>query len=271
MNLQGALDRLAGRVVELAQLAIVRLPEVLAAIIVALVALVLSSRLSVLTQRLTRRAGGPTGLAQFVGRVVSSSVLVLGGVVVLYSLGLGQLVLSFVASLGIVGFILGFALQDIARQFASGALLLTLRPFDIGDEIRVKEFQGAVVDVQLLTTVLRSVDGLEVLIPNADVYTSPIVNYSRYGLQRGHVILTSGSVVDLAEMRESLLERVRTTASVIASPAPDIMWGVPKEGKGRIQADVRFWVDCRTADLEEIQSAVTLTLLQMLQSSEDAL
>ncbi|MBC8075128.1 MAG: mechanosensitive ion channel, partial [Chloroflexales bacterium] len=156
-------------------------------LLVAALALFVAGRLQRLVEGLTRRARGPSSLAELLGRLVSVAVLLFGGLVVLNVLQLGPAVFSFIAGLGIVGLILGFALQDIARQFASGVLLLTLRPFEAGDEIKVKDFQGAVVDVRLLSIVLRSDDGREILIPNADVYINPIVNFSRYGLQRNTI------------------------------------------------------------------------------------
>lgn len=269
MNVQRALDRLADRIVELSQLAVVRLPELLAAVIVVLIARLASVWLSKLAQGVTRRAGGPAGFAQFVGRVISITILMIGSIVALYALGLGPLVLSFVASLGIVGLILGFALQDIARQFASGALLLTLRPFDIGDEISVKDFQGVVVDVQLLITVLRSADGLEVLIPNVDVYTSPIVNHSRYGLQRGEIVLKLAATLDLEATQAHLIERVQSLPQVMTVPTPDLLWTVSSTEGADVQAHVRFWVDCRHAQLEQVRSTVLVALLEALRPTTE--
>jgi len=262
MQLEDTLKRLYERVAELSSLAVVRLPDLVLALLVGLVALVAAGRLSTLTQRVTRRAGGTASLSQFFSRVVSGGVLVLGLVLVLNALGLGQVVISFIASLGVVGLILGFALQDITRQLAAGALLLTLRPFEIGDEIKVKDFQGEVVDVKLLTTVLRSREGLEILIPNADVYTSPIVNRSRYGMQRFDIMFTAPFVTNLTEFEARIRTVLAEQPEVADKPEPDVLW--PSLTDGTVEVAVRFWVDCRKHDTDYVRSEVVARLVAML-------
>src|SRR5690606_29964521 len=117
-------------------------------------------------------------------RSANLAVLLIGALLVLGQLGLTSAVMSFVAGLGIAGFIIGFALQDIVKHFAAGILLLMLRPFRIGDQVRIGEFEGHIEDVQLRATIIKTVEGDEVLIPNADVYNSAIVNQSRHALHR---------------------------------------------------------------------------------------
>lgn len=233
-------------------------PRLVAALLAAALTLFVAGRLQRLVEGLTRRARGPSSLAELLGRSASIGALLLGGLVVLNVLQLGPAVFSFIAGLGIVGLILGFALQDIARQFASGVLLLTLRPFEAGDEIRVKDFQGAVVDVRLLTVVLRSDDGREILIPNADVYINPIVNFSRYGLQRNAVTLTLPADAQLDAARERLLGALRATEGVAAEPAPAVV--LTEIVEAGVRAEARFWVNRREHEGEAVRSAVVAAL-----------
>ena len=233
-------------------------PRLVVALLVAAITLFVAGRLQHLVEVITRRARGPSSLAELLGRAVSIAVLVLGGLFVLNVLQLGPAVFSFIAGLGIVGLILGFALQDIARQFASGVLLLTLRPFEVGEEIRVKEFQGAVVDVRMLSIVLRSDDGREVLIPNADVYTNPIINFSRYGLQRNAVTLTLPAGEGLDAARARLLEALRAVEGVASEPAPEVVFTEIVDA--RVRAEARFWVNRREHSGDRVQSAVVAAL-----------
>lgn len=261
MNITQTIDRLYERIADLTSLAIVRLPDFVLALVIALFALVIAGRLSTLTQRVTRRAGGSSSLSQFFSRLVSGGIILLGVILVLNALGLSQVVISFVASLGVVGLILGFALQDITRQLAAGALLLTLRPFEIGDAIKVKDFEGEVVDVKLLTTILRSQNGLEILIPNADVYTSPIMNLSRYGMQRFDI----GYKIPLGTNLSALEERIRAALAseegIAETPAPDVLWTGLADSK--VSLSVRFWVDCRKCNTDEVQSNVVAQLARI--------
>ncbi|OQY35105.1 MAG: hypothetical protein B6I38_01835, partial [Anaerolineaceae bacterium 4572_5.1] len=86
---------------------------------------------------------------------------------------------GFVTGLGIVGFTIGFAFQDIAKNFMAGMLLLLQQPFDIGDSIEVAGYAGTVTDIEIRSTALRTFDGRHVIIPNAEVFTGVITNFSR--------------------------------------------------------------------------------------------
>jgi small-conductance mechanosensitive channel len=235
-------------------------PRLVTALLVAALTLFLAGRLQRLVEGITRRARGPASLGELLGRAASVTLLVLGGLVVLNVLQLGPAVFSFIAGLGIVGIILGFALQDIGRQFASGVLLLTLRPFEVGDEIKVKEFQGAVVDVRLLSIVLRSDDGREVLIPNADVYINPIVNFSRYGLQRNAVALTLPAGEGLERARARLLGVLRALEGVAAEPPPELV--LTEIVDAGVRGEARFWVNNREHDGEAVRSAAVMAMQQ---------
>src|SRR5262245_55560218 len=141
--------------------------------------IVLSRRVQGVVRRLSERTQAPREIGDLLGRIARIGILLLGLLVVLELLGWGQAALSFVAGLGIAGIVIGFALQDIVKQFAAGVLLLMLRPFRVGDQVKIGAFEGRVVEVQIRATVLKTKDGDEVMIPNADVYTNAIVNSSR--------------------------------------------------------------------------------------------
>jgi small-conductance mechanosensitive channel len=83
---------------------------------------------------------------------------------------------ALVAGFGVLGLAASLALQDILKSFCAGVYLLFERPFLIGDEIKVKEFQGRVVDIGIRTTVLHTEDGREVLVPNSVVLADIVVN-----------------------------------------------------------------------------------------------
>jgi len=131
-------------------------------------------------------------------------IVALGILLALDRLGWSQAALSFLAGLGIVGIAIGFALQDIVKQFAAGVLLLMLRPFNIGDHVKIGVFEGQVMQVQLRATILKTVNGDEVLIPNADVYTTAITNTSRYRLRRHDIPLSLPPTTDLTQGRYAM-------------------------------------------------------------------
>jgi small conductance mechanosensitive channel len=82
-------------------------------------------------------------------------------------------VTAFLAGLGIIGFTVGFALQDIMKNFASGVILLLQQPFHVGETIGVKGFDGTVLAIDLRATEIKAADGRVVILPNADVLANP--------------------------------------------------------------------------------------------------
>src|SRR5215216_4653809 len=158
------------------------LPNLILIAIILALTIVISRRTQGLVRRFSERTQAPPEIVDLLGRMGRFFVLAIGLLLVLGRLGLSDAVISFVAGLGIAGIVIGFALQDIVKQFAAGVLLLMLRPFRIGDDVKIGNFEGRVIQVQLRATVLKTNSGDEVLIPNADVYSTAIVNASRYDL-----------------------------------------------------------------------------------------
>jgi small-conductance mechanosensitive channel len=181
---------------------------------------------------------------------------------VLDRLGWSQAALSFLAGLGIIGIAIGFALQDIVKQFAAGVLLLMLRPFNIGDNVQIGAFEGNVMQVQLRATVLKTANGDEVLIPNADVYTTAITNHSRYRLRRHDIPLSLTPVPDLARMNAALARDVQAVPGVVDNPAPAIV-ALGIEG-AVMKIEVRCWIDDRADSVDVVKTEVIAVVQQAL-------
>lgn len=147
------------------------LPKAGTSILVLLVFLVLSR----VAGKAVHKAGLTSDLDSHVTSLLSRSVriiLVLVGVV--SALGtLGINISAIVASLGLTGFALGFALKDTISNFLAGLLLLIYRPFTIADRIKVGSYEGIVISIDLRYTTLES-KGAKILIPNSNLFSNPI-------------------------------------------------------------------------------------------------
>ena len=106
-----------------------------------------------------------------VDRTARVTLLILGAVCALGTSGID--VSALVAGLGLTGFALGFALRDALSNFLAGTLIKVYRPFRRGDRIRVKDFEGVVVEIDLRYTTLQA-DGKRFLIPNHTLFTEPV-------------------------------------------------------------------------------------------------
>ena len=153
------------------------LPKLITSLVVFVVTLLLAAMAQRGTHRLLQRRKETERLAGVISHIVRWAVIVMGCVVALQQVNFD--VTAFVAGLGILGFTIGFGLQDVSKNFVAGLILLLQHPFNIGEAIEIGGFTGTVVMVNLRATVLRTFDGRQVHVPNANVLTSPIVNLSR--------------------------------------------------------------------------------------------
>jgi small-conductance mechanosensitive channel len=243
--------------------AVVRfLPNLLLIALILVLTIIVSRRSQGLVTRLAGGTQAPREIADLLGRMARIGVLLLGALLALGQLGFSQAVLSFVAGLGITGIIIGFALQDIVKHFAAGVLLLMLRPFRIGDEVRIGAFEGHVQDVQLRATVLKTNAGDEVLIPNADVYNSAIVNLSRYDLRRHSVSLKAPASLDLEGARVALERALGDTPGVAGNPPPSVVATGLADSAAAVE--LRFWIDERTHTPDAVKTVVIAAALRAL-------
>ncbi len=165
---------------------------------------------------------------------------------------------AFLAGLGVIGFTIGFAIQDVSKNLVAGVLLLLQQPFDIGDAIEVAGYAGSVLDITLRATELKTWDGRRVYIPNADVYTSPIVNYSRTNMRRVEVAVGVAYDSDLEAVRRVALEAVREVPGVCEEPAPEVAFHT--FGASSVDCTVYFWIDTTQTDPRAAKDAAVVAI-----------
>ena len=150
------------------------------------------------------RATKNKALASLVGSTAKVAVVIAGVFVALSLLHLEKTVTSLLAGLGVAGLALGFAFKDIAANFMSGALLAVRGPFEAGDIIEIDGKVGQVQALHLRRTVLRTFDGLTLIMPNKAIFQTTITNYTRTNERRVDVEVGVAYGDDLELAREVL-------------------------------------------------------------------
>lgn len=117
-------------------------------------------------------------LAGFLSRTGYWIILIIGLSVSLSLLGLDGAVTKILAGAGISAFILGFALKDIGENFLAGILLAFKRPFKIGDLVETQNVHGRIIGLNLRETIIKTLDGKDVYVPNGSILNNPLFNYS---------------------------------------------------------------------------------------------
>ncbi|MEJ5224181.1 MAG: mechanosensitive ion channel [Anaerolineales bacterium] len=214
------------------------LPKLLWAVVIFVVSLYLAKLASQVTTRLLKRRKPDPGAVGILSEMVRWGIIVMGTITALQQF---TDVTTFLAGLGILGFTVGFALQDMMKNFAAGLLLLIQRPFIVGDNISVSGFDGTVIDINLRATELRTFDGLCVIIPNSDTLNHAVTNYTRSVNRRIQVVVSVDYDTDLNKARDAVIEAIQEVPGLLKEPAPMVVFDTFAEYS--INLTAYYWVD----------------------------
>lgn len=254
---RAAIEAASGRMVD----STVRIvPRAIAAFLVLLFFWLLARSVRAVLRRLFSRTVDDLTVESLIKQLTYYAILALGFFVALDALGFDPTTVA--AGLGLTGIVLGFALKDILSNFVSGLLLLTLRPFKIGDQIVVGELEGSVERIELRATKLRAYDGRVMLVPNADVFTSRIVNNTADPIRRGSVDIWLGYDSDLRTAMTAIRTAAERADGVLASPPPQVR--VEELGPDDLLVETTFWTDSRRSDFKNTASCVRQTIMRSL-------
>ena len=227
-------------------------PKIVAALVIFIVTLVGSGFIAKSVRKFSARKLTSPELLQLIFRVTRWTLLIIGTIVALDQVNFN--VTGFIAGLGVAGFTIGFALQDIAKNFISGLLLLYRQPFVIGDAVKISTFTGIISEINIRDTVLKTYDGELVIIPNQEVFENPIVNYTHTKLRRQSVTIGLGYQEDSDRATEVFLKAIKNVAGVEDTPAPTIY--VSDLGNSALILKAYYWADQKDENLFEVQSQV---------------
>lgn len=215
------------------------LPQLIAGILIFIIGLWLARIAKKLTTRTMERRKADKEITILTARIVRWTVVIFAGIFALQQAG--QEVSALLAGLGILGFTVGFALQDVSSNFVAGMLLLIQQPFELGDLIEVSGDTGTVVNVDLRSTELITLDGRHVLIPNSDVFTNTITNFTRTKRRRISLPIGVGYDADLEMVEKLACETVAQITGVLDDPAPAVFF----DGFGdfAMNITVAYWYD----------------------------
>lgn len=243
----------------IAESAVRTVPRVLAALLVLSAFVLLAWGVHRLLRAVFRRTVEDQTLENLIKQSVYYAIVLLGVIIAAGALGISPQ--GLVTGLGLTGLVLGFALKDILSNFVSGLLILALRPFKIGDQIVVGETEGAVERIELRATQIRAYDGRVALVPNAEVFTSRIVNNTADPIRRGNVRIRAGYDLDLKIALPLLKASTAAAPGVIDRP---VSIRVESLGADDLELDVSFWSDSRRSDFKDTCSAVRTQLLDAM-------
>lgn len=217
------------------------LPSLIGGLLIFLLSLYLARVFSRMTSRVLERRQKDRELNLLITRLVRWTIVSLGIVLALEQAG--QDVTALLTGLGVLGVTVGFALQDVSANLVSGVLLLFEQPFELEDSIEVAGYAGTVKAINLRATEMLTWEGLRVLIPNRDVFTNTITNYTRISQRRISLSVGVGYDSDLTKVEEIAIKSVKDLEGTKEDPAP--FFTVDSFGDSAINTTVYYWIDTK--------------------------
>lgn len=191
------------------------LPKLILAFLVFAVLLFIANRTrSVVNTRLSHRMDDPL-LARFLGTVAKTMIVLVALLLVLRIIGLGSLATGLLSGAGVSAFVIGFAFKDIGENFLAGIMMAFDRPFNVGDTVELSGEKGKVVALNLRNTQIKSFDGKDIFIPNANILKNAVTNYTIDGFLRYdfNIGLDYGS--DVSEATKIILETLKDVSGIL--------------------------------------------------------
>jgi small conductance mechanosensitive channel len=201
-------------------------------------------------------------LFSFLGNVARYAILGLALIFVLNRFGVQTT--SLVALLGAAGLAVGLALQGTLSNLAAGVMLITFRPFRVGDYITISKdsVSGTVREINLFTSELTTPDNIQIIVPNGDIWASAITNYSAHDTRRCDLVFGVAYDTDLRQAERIIRDAIAADPRARAEPEPFV--AVTNLGESSVDFTLRVWAG--SADFWDMKWA----LLRSIKEAFDA-
>ncbi len=197
------------------------LRKVILVLVIGVVGLLALRFLSALVKRMTRKY-----LSQQYSMLLRKAIQYTGAVIVLFIIlsVLGVKITALLGAAGIVGIAVGFAAQTSMSNLISGLFLISEKPFQIGDAIKVGENTGVILSIDLLSVKIQTYDNQYIRIPNSLLLNTELTNITRFPIRRLDIRFAVSYRTDLTRLRRALLEVAAANPYCLDEPEPLIVF-----------------------------------------------
>ena len=240
-----------------ASLGAMTLEKLLTSLLILVVCLIVIRIVNKIMLRITDKLKWDARVEKYLRSGVKALMYILAALIVADSLGIP--VTSLIALISVLGLAISLAVQDVLSNIASGLVILFSRPFELGDYVATNDGEGTVYEISLTHTKLDTPDGQRIMLPNSNMVSGKITNFTTLGIRRVNHPVTVSYDCATDAVRASCLKAVSRTKGVLTDPAPVVV--INSYGESSIEFRVRFWAknddywDAYFQSLEEIRSA----------------
>ena len=227
-----------------------QLPDIAEGILIIILGILIGSWLGRFTRkRLSAKTEDPL-MSRFLGQAIKYTLIIVAIMLALNAAGLGSVAAGILTAAGASAVVLGFAFKDIGENFIAGIILAFSRPFNVNDTVEIGDNFGKVKALEFRYTKLKTFDGKDVYIPNSDVLTTPVTNYTEDGFFRWDFVIGIAYEDNIEGAKKTVLEALRKEPNVIEDDEHENFVIEDELATSTVNLKVFFWVD--TKDLRRM-------------------
>ncbi len=210
----------------------------LSVVLILVVGFWIARKLSRALAQVLKRSNAEPILVGFLRNIAYFGLLIVVFIAALAQAGVNPA--SLIAVLGAAGIAIALALRDSLSNFASGVMLILLRPFKAGDFVQVAGLEGVIKQVRVFQTQMHTVDNRLIVLPNSQITAAPIVNFSTLPKRRLDLVIGIGYENNLANARIALLAASDSSSMVLTDPPAQVL--VTALTESSVQLTLQAWV-----------------------------
>jgi small conductance mechanosensitive channel len=229
------------------------IPRIGLAILIIIIGVILAGWLTGIFKKRVTRHSQDALMADFLAKAVKLVLIICILLLALHAAGLSGIAGAIMAAAGASAVVLGFAFKDIAENFLAGIILAFNRPFNVDDTVQIEAVFGKVKSMEFRYTKITTFDGRNIYIPNSDVLTKPVINFTEDGFYRNEFTIGVAVSHDIEKAKQVVMDTINGDADVVKD-ARHINFVVEDELVGSIMnLKVMFWVTTENFRLSTLQ------------------
>ncbi len=219
------------------------LPRIALAVLVIILGVLLAQLLTNFYKKQFQKKSEDPLMSRFLAQAVKIILIIIAIMLALRIAGLDGIATGLLTAVGGGAIILGFAFQDIGKNFLAGIILAFNRPFNINDTIKIDDIFGKVKELSFRYSHIKTFDGRDIYIPNSDVLTKPVENYTADGFYRVDFTVGIGYEDDIESAKKVIQEILDGNKEIVRDEFHENFVIEDELASSTVNLKVFFWVD----------------------------
>ncbi len=192
---------------------------------------------NILTRKATLKSKLDNSAASFVTSIVAVFLYIVLVIVLVTSLGFSTA--GIIAAFSAVALAVALALKDSLGSLANGVIIIFTKPFKKGDYVEINGIDGLVQDIRLFNTKILTYSNEEIIVPNSEILSSKMINYSAMPLRRVSIDVPIPYGTDVAQVKKIMLDSISAYKYTVSTPAPSVI--LKEFGASSLNFAARVW------------------------------